>query len=343
VTLGGGEGTEGDLLVRSGTKAMVAAVVAAVTLGTAMPAGAGLLETTTTTLTGDSTTESRYDDPFFLNWPTYLLATTPDTYVASSSDECKKGHLNCVDRVIREMTKRFNSHGCDHDSMFAFTYLVTTEEYRRAVEDPDFFTDNAFVNHQDAVFADYYFEQYDDWHAGRVDEVSPSWRIAFHAAAGQEVTGMGNVFLGMNAHVNRDLPFVLAEIGLVKPDGTSRKADHDRVNDFLAATNQYLLVEAAKYLDPTVDDGDVPGTSLDNNTAVQALVAWREQAWRNAERLVAADTEAKRAAVAQEIEELAALEALAIRESYRYNSTHTLLGKDAAARDQFCAANFQKR
>ena len=329
--------------MRSRTKAIVAAVVAAVTLGTAMPAGAGLLGTTTTILTGGTTTESRYDDPFFLNWPTYLLATTPDTYVASSSDECKQGHLNCVDRVIREMTKRFNTLGCDHDSTFAFTYLLTTEEYRRAVEDPAFFTDNAFVNHQDAVFAEYYFDQYDDWHKGRLDEVSPAWRIAFHAAENQQVTGTGNVFLGMNAHVNRDLPFVLAEIGLVKPDGTSRKADHDRVNDFLAATNQYLLPEAAKYLDPTLDDGDVPGTSIDNSAMVQALVLWREQAWRNAERLVAAPTAAARAQVAQEIEQVAAVEALAIRTAFAYTPVHDLLGMGAGARNQFCAANFQAR
>ena len=325
--------------MRSKTLAMLAAVVAAVTFSTALPAGAGLLSGSSS----GSTTTSRYDDPFFLNWPVYLSSTAADTYVASTSDECKKGHLNCVDRVIREMTKRFNALRCDHDSTFAFTYLLTTEEYRRAVSDPAFFTDNAFINHQDAVFADYYFAQFDDWHAGAVADVSPAWRIAFHAAERQQVTGMGNVFLGMNAHVNRDLPFVLADIGLVKPDGTSRKADHDRVNDFLAATNQYLLTEAAKYLDPTLDDRDVPGTSVDNSTMVQALVAWREQAWRNAERLVAAPTATDRARVAREIEEAAAAEALLIRTAFAYTPTHTLAGQDAAARNTFCAANFRTR
>jgi hypothetical protein len=154
---------------------------------------------------------------------------------------------------------------------------------------------------------------------------------------------MGNVFLGMNAHVNRDLPFVLAEIGLVKPDGTSRKVDHDRVNDFLAATNQYLLAEAATYLDPTLDDGDVPGTSVDNSVAVQALVAWREQAWRNAERLVSAPSPEARALVAQEIEQVAALEALVIRTTFAYTPLHDLLGQGARARDRFCAANFVAR
>jgi hypothetical protein len=327
--------------VRTMIKAIAAAMVAAVTFGTAMPAGAGLLPGTSL-LSGTSST-STYDDPFFLNWPTYLPSTTPDTYVASSATECKKGQLACVDKVIREMTKRFNALGCDHDSTFAFTYLLTTEEYRRAVQDPRFFSDNAFINHQDAVFADYYFEQFDDWHGGDVDEVSPAWRIAFDSADRQLVSGMGSVFLGMNAHVNRDLPFVLAEIGLVKPDGTSRKPDHDRVNDFLAATNQYLLPEAAKVLDATLDDADIPGISVDNSLMVQALVLWREQAWRNAERLVSAPTPEARARVAAEIEQVAAVEALLIRTAFTYTPLHGLLGMGAATRNRFCQASFQAR
>ena len=306
---------------------MTAAVVlAATTLAVATPAAA-----------------EGYDDPFFLNWPTFVPSSPVGSYEATTGTECTNGQVQCVDKVVREMTKRYNALRCDHDSTFAFTYLLTTEEYRRAVEDPQFFTDNAFINHQDAVFARYYFDQFDDWHAGRTDQVSPAWRIAFHAAERQQVSGMGNVFLGMNAHVNRDLPFVLAEIGLVKPDGTSRKPDHDRVNDFLARTNQYLLGEAAKFLDPTLDDGDVPGISVDNSVAVQALVGWREQAWRNAERLVAAETPEARAQVAQEIEQAAALEALAIRTSFAYTPIHDLLGQGAKARNRFCETSFRSR
>lgn len=321
------------------TKAIVAALVAALLFGTAAPAGAGLQSGSDS----ETSTTSRYDDPFFLNWPAYLPSTSPDTYVASTATECKNGQIACVENVIKEMTKRYNALGCDHDSTFAFTYLLTTEEYRRAVADGQFFSDIAFINHQDALFADYYFEQFDDWHRGDVEEVSPAWRIAFDSAERQMVSGLGNVFLGMNAHVNRDLPFVLAEIGLVKPDGTSRKPDHDRVNDFLAATNQYLLTEAAKVLDPTLDDGDVPGISVDNSVTVQALVVWREQAWRNAERLVAAPTAEARAQVAEEIEQMAAAEALVIRTAFSYTPAHRLLGVDPEQRSAFCEANFRTR
>ncbi len=284
-----------------------------------------------------------YEDPFFLDWPTFLPSTTATEYVVSTSDDCKNGKVQCVDHTIREMTRRYNDLACNHDSMFAFTYLVTTQEYRNAVDDPNFFEDNAFVNHEDATFADYYFSAFDDWAGGRIDQVPPAWRIAFQTAQDQAVSGMGNVFLGMNAHVNRDLPFVLAEIGLVKPDGTSRKADHDRVNDFLDATNQYLLTEAAKYLDQTVDDGDIPGITVDNSVAVQALVGWREEAWRNAERLVSAPTPEDRAEVAQEIEQSAALEALTIRDTFSYTPIHDLMGMGRANRNSFCSAHFVAR
>jgi hypothetical protein len=283
-----------------------------------------------------------YDDPFFLNWPTFLPAADGG-YVESTERDCPTGSNRCVDQVIREMTRRYNALGCHHDGIFAFTYLLTTEEYRRAVEDPAFFEDNAFVNHQDVVFADLYFQQHDDWNKGRLERVSPAWRVAFHAADHEQVTGTGNVLLGMNAHVNRDLPFVLHAIGLTKPDGTSRKADHDRVNDFLNEVNKYLLDEAARYHDPTVNNGDVPGTTIDNSTMVQLLTSWREAAWRNAERLAAATSESERLAVAQRIEDTAALTALTLRESYRYDLTHTLLRTDAKARNAFCDANWVKR
>ena len=53
--------------------------------------------------------------------------------------------------------------------------------------------------------------------------VPRAWAIAFGAADERAMSAAGNLALGINAHVQRDLPFVLAAIGLVKPDGSSRK------------------------------------------------------------------------------------------------------------------------
>src|SRR5215213_1549855 len=245
---------------------------------------------------------ARADDPPYIGW-TELLPGLTTAYNPSSENACTAGRTACVNAVIREMRRRFDplAASCDHDSIFSLAYLRTTEEYRRTIEDPTFFEDTAFVNHEDAVFAGLYFDAYDAWHTGRRAAVPPAWDIAFDAAADHAMPASGNLSLGINAHVQRDLPFALAAIGLVKPDGTSRKTDHDRVNQFLNRVTDDLYAEIARRFDPTIDDSDLPGTA-DDAAVFQLIPTWREIAWRNAERLVGASTDEERAEVAASIE-----------------------------------------
>jgi hypothetical protein len=277
---------------------------------------------------------ARAEDPLFLGWTTLAPALTTE-YDPSSENDCAAGRTRCVDAVIREMERRFRplAGSCDHDAIFSLTYLRTTEEYRRAIEDPAFFEDTRFVNHEDVVFARYYFEAYDDWSAGRLSAVPQAWAIAFRAADQRAVSAAGNVVLGINAHVQRDLPFVLAAIGMVKPGGSSRKPDHDQVNVFLNRVADDLYPEIARRFDPTIDDSELPGTA-DNFAEFQVIPTWREIAWRNAERLVSAPSAEARARVAAEIEAYAASQAETLRASYQYG----LLGS-SAARDAYCAAH----
>jgi hypothetical protein len=274
------------------------------------------------------------EDPPFVGWTALLPGLTTE-YQPSSDNDCAAGRTRCVDAVIREMQRRFDplAKACDHDAIFSLTYLRTTEEYRRTIEDAAFFEDTRFVNHEDAVFARYYFEAYDNWHAGQLAAVPQAWAIAFRAADQRAVSAAGNIALGINAHVQRDLPFVLASIGMVKPDGSSRKPDHDRVDEFLNRVADELYPEIARRFDPTVDDGELPGT-LDNFLEFQIIPGWREIAWRNAERLVAAPSAQARALVAHDIEAYAASQAQTLRAAYEYGP----LG-NSAARDAYCATH----
>lgn len=249
-------------------------------------------------------------DPPFVPWSALLPGLTT-TYEPSSANACQSGRLPCVDAVIREMSARFEplDAACDHNLLFALTYLRTTERYKSAVVQPGFFSDPNFINHQDANFARLYFDAWDQYRAGALSNVPRAWQLAFAAADQKKVNGTGNVLLGMSAHVNRDLPVVLAAIGLVKPDGSSRKPDHDKVNVFLNQVIEPLFDEAAARFDPIVDDTQFDGTQLDEAALLQILVAWREQAWRNAEALVSAPTPAARALVQAQIEQMAAIEA----------------------------------
>jgi Family of unknown function (DUF5995) len=276
------------------------------------------------------------EDPPFVGW-TALLPGLSLPYDTTSPDDCIAGRTQCVDKTVREMTRRFDplASSCDHNAIFALTYLRVTQEYRRTIESPTFFDDTPFVNHEDVVFAGYYFAAYDDWKAGRRAEVPPAWRIALDSARDRAVSANGDLLLGINAHVQRDLPFVVYSLGMLKPDGTSRKPDHDRVNQILNRVTDDLIAEIARRFDPTIDDTNFP-TTLDDFTLFQLLVSWRETAWRNAELLAAAPTPAARELVAQQIESDAATEAQAIRAGTQYPP---LLG-DSRARDAYCATHW---
>jgi hypothetical protein len=281
-----------------------------------------------TALLASPATSSADEDPLLLPWSALLPGFTSG-YEPSSENDCKAGRIRCVDSVIREMKRRVDplDDACDHNVMFGLMYLRTTEAYRQSATTDGFFSDPGFINHQDVVFARYYFDAWDAYRDG--DPVSDAWRIAIENADAQKVSGSGNMFLGMSAHVNRDLPLVLASIGLTKPDGTSRKPDHDKVNEFLVTVIEPLFDEAAARFDPTVDDAQIDGTTLDETATINLLVGWREQAWRNAERIVAAPTEAQRAAVIADIERQAAIEANLIVAATSYSALNAEAALDA--------------
>jgi hypothetical protein len=276
------------------------------------------------------------EDPPFVGWST-LLPGLSLPYDVTSPDDCIAGRVQCVDKVIRQMTTRFEplASSCDHDAIFALTYLRVTEEYRRTVETPTFFDDTPFVNHEDVVFAGYYFAAFDAWQDGRTAFVAPAWRVAFDAARDRAVSANGNLLLGINAHVQRDLPFVVYSLGMVKPDGTSRKPDHDRVNQILNRVTDDLIAEIARRFDPTIEDANLP-TTLDDFGLFQLVVSWREDAWRHAELLALARTSAARELVAREIEADAATQARAIQAAAAYPP----LTGGSAARDAYCATHW---
>jgi hypothetical protein len=268
------------------------------------------------------------------NWPDVLPPApgTPATTVPLDFDTCPQGQISCPRRVIAEMTRRWRplDESCDHRAVFALTYLRTTEEFLRTVEaDPGFFDDPAWVNHEDAVFAELYFRAYDAWEdGGRVPE---AWRIAFEAAASPHLTATGDLLLGMNAHINRDLPYTLAHVGLVDGSGASRKPDHNAVNQFLDRVIDPLQDELNARYDPLFSVVDAEPSPADEVSALQMIRGFRENAWRNAERLVGARTDAERAFVASTIEAEAAASARTIQ------AANTLPGY-GPTRDAYCMA-----
>lgn len=217
---------------------------------------------------------------------------------------CAGGADGCIDRTIGEMWRRFHTvvPSCDHNAIFSLTYLRVTEDIREGMG-IGFWPDDNWINRQDALFARIYFLAYDNFLAGRMNLVPEAWQVAFRTAANQRVQGIGNLLLAMNAHINRDFPFIIARTGVAYPDGRTRKPDHDAYNKRLRALYKPMLAELAQRFDATIDDYDVPGTVLDDELFFSLLIQWRQDAWEYAVRLTKAGSDAQRRAIAAEIED----------------------------------------
>ena len=268
-------------------------------------------------------------------WSSYLAGWT-DEYIPTSANDCVAGRDKCLKATLRELAGIADdtAKSCSHDAIFARAYLRMTQTYGWSREIPGYYEDVRFANHQDAVFAKRYTDAYDAYQSGDRASVPEAWRIAFDASRDKRVSASGSLLLGMNAHINRDLPFVLASVGLVAPDGSSRKPDYDAVEKWLYTATEPMLAEFAARFDPTVDDGQDPN-GLSNLALFQMVSAWRETAWRNAEALVSAPTPEARALVAASIESAAtdAARTLLATESYAPPLT------SSGPRDQWCAAH----
>ena len=250
----------------------------------------------------------------------------------SSTNACLAGDERCVLETARAMEQRLLplARDCQHSALFALAYLHVTYS---VLNTPVAFADRAFIHHQVGVFAGYYFGNYDAWKDGK--RAAPVWALALDAARDKSVSGDTDLMLGFVAHIQRDLPFVLYRIGLTAPDGTSRKRDHDRVNQFLYPVMEPMLAEMQQRFDPTVaTKRDVPGTTLDRDALFSLIVSWREQAWRDAERLAAATSSLARALVAQDIESRAYANGLA------YYSLGKGSAQAADERAAYCAENW---
>jgi hypothetical protein len=121
---------------------------------------------------------------------------------------------------------------------FHGTYLRTTRAVAEEI-DRGGFLDAAWLNRWDVAFADLYLDAFDADLAG--GPVPRPWRIAFDTARDRpELPPLRHVLLGMNAHINYDLPqSLIAVIDPAEFDDpavrAARERDHTHIDTVLLA------------------------------------------------------------------------------------------------------------
>jgi len=252
---------------------------------------------------------------------------TPNQQRPPGVAHCRNPGLGCISNALRRLRDARDRFGCDHRGVFATTYMTLTRTFRRMmVEDPDMVEFREYLFVEDALFANFYFRVQRAWDEG--EPVPEAWRIANEAASSGDYFGAQDMLLGINAHVQNDMPFVIAALGTRTGDGESRKPDHDALNAVLTRAYQPVVDAVRKRFDPSLDLTNPAQVPVDDMAGLEAVRGWREVVWRNAERLVNAKTPAERSQVAQQIEAYAGLTA-------RLIATPPAVGY-GAERDSYC-------
>jgi hypothetical protein len=245
----------------------------------------------------------------YLPW-TYQLPPLPVPHTPTVID-CPTGKGACVQEVIADLQRRaaIMQATCDDNAPFLLTYLDITKAEHRTASTAGGFADPAFLNNEDVHFADYYFRAIDDYYHGDRNRVPEAWQYNFRASDTHSVTVLGSAVLAYNAHITRDLPYAIADLGVTAPDGTSRKPDSERVSAMLTEAEPHVLQRLTALYgdsDPTLGAG-LGMEPMVYMSVGQMMQIWREYAWRAAEQLLLAPTREQRDMISGQIEGLSNL------------------------------------
>jgi hypothetical protein len=273
------------------------------------------------------------DHPANVQWEEYLPALPASSEIQPRGvPYCRRAKIVCIDTEIARLTRMQREFGCDHRGVFATTYLELTKQLREDLHAGGFkkrLMDRRFLYVEDALFANVYFQSVKDYRHGR--PVPEAWQVAFDTARDGEVNGTQDMLLGINAHVQNDMPFVLAALGLVTRDGKSRKPDHDLINEVLERAYQRVIDAVSARYDPFVGStSNSSATGADDAAGLELVKQWRENVWRNAERLVNAKSDDERRQIADEVHSYAG--------EWARNIARPQTPGDRARRDAYCAS-----
>lgn len=189
-----------------------------------------------------------------------------------------------IDTLVQRMrgTLAAMESGGDPRRFFLATYLRTTLAVRDELSAGGF-ADAEWVERWDVVFADLYLDAVE--HADHGKAVPLPWAVAFDANA---LPPLRHVLLGMNAHINYDLPQAL--LAVITPEDfddpvrmAQRKADHQRLDHLLAGRVPAEDAELVKLGGTTLTDRML--RPLNQSGTKRFLRESRDKVWDNARAL----------------------------------------------------------
>jgi hypothetical protein len=177
----------------------------------------------------------------------------------------------------------------DERRHFLAVYMRTTANVKEELEQPKLggFVDRDWTERWDVAFAGLYLDAIERWNE---DGSAPGpWQVAFEAASSKpRLPPLRHLLLGMNAHINYDLPqsllAVIDDSEFDDPELVARRStDHLHIDEILAnrvPEEDQLLRQSEQPGDRTTLDRIL--TPLNHAATRRFLAEARSKVWRNA-------------------------------------------------------------
>ncbi|WP_154855998.1 DUF5995 family protein [Cyclobacterium xiamenense] len=215
-----------------------------------------------------------------------------------------------VSTLLLRMNERVNGwRGVgDQRHVFLGCYTLMSQAMHEAIEEGQF-TNAPWVSRLLLRFSEYYFEalsRYDQ----DPDRSPLVWRQVHDACLNPEINVTQHLLLGVNAHINYDLPLALHDclaenwLQLPEKEKESLRTDHELVNEIIARTIDTVQDSIVNPSSWTMEALDVFMGRLDEWLLSKLISSWRNDVWEVNLHLLASATEEQRAYIRKEQEAL---------------------------------------
>lgn len=191
----------------------------------------------------------------------------------------------------------------DFRAVFLRAYYITTRNISRAIDQQKDFNNPIFfepdwIRKLSGKFASLYFASLNTFNKDRQEE--RAWKVAHGMAADKRSSVVQDLLLGINAHINYDLPVALYQNLVEHDDGpdiislAKRKFDHDQVNNILIRSFDDISITIPREYGGSMKAARVADLYIYESLTRLGLKHYRERVWWDGISLLSAESEEQR-------------------------------------------------
>jgi hypothetical protein len=194
-----------------------------------------------------------------------------------------EGRLGALQSRLEELALAYEQQK-DSRCVFTWAYAFMTKRLKEGLPDTGL-ADPRWIVDLATTFGGLYVTAVTAWDDER-ESVPGAWRSVFETICPKRTSPLEDLVFAMAAHIIRDLPHALTQVGLTDEDGQSHIADFHAINRIMGETIDDMQDEIGRRYAHYLRWLDRVGRAEDELLSNYGIRMSRGMAWYNATRLV---------------------------------------------------------